>query len=422
MTQGESRKRQAGEVGLTILVVLLLHGLFWAFSDLDWNSPNPYNSYSKQCVAWLQGRLDLGQDYPWLELAVYQGKYYVSFPPFPSYVLLPFAAIWGENTPDGLVALLSVAVGTGYAWAIGTRCSLPVFQRMFLPVFLYGGTGVWQITVDGSVWFLAQNFALTLTLMSFYYGLQGRRGTAVFCLACAVGCRPFQLLYLPLVGYLLWKRLGECPGRQRLRQLLWEKWWVYLPGLLLGISYMALNVLRFGNPFEFGHNYLPEFVHSSEGQFSLSYVGQNVSSLFRLPTWDRETGVVEFPYFNGMHIFLSFPIVLWYLYRLAAVGRGWLSPMAGGRALHLMAGCLLLVHLFCILCHKTMGGYHFGNRYLADLLPCLFLSLAALPQSQLSRKGELFQISEGVFLQGLFLVGLLVNFCGVLVYYGTWEL
>ena len=51
MTQGESRKRQAGEVGLTILVVLLLHGLFWAFSDLDWNSPNPYNSYSKQCVA-----------------------------------------------------------------------------------------------------------------------------------------------------------------------------------------------------------------------------------------------------------------------------------------------------------------------------------------------------------------------------------
>ena len=63
MTQGESRKRQAGEVGLTILVVLLLHGLFWAFSDLDWNSPNPYNSYSKQCVAWLQGRLDLGQDH-----------------------------------------------------------------------------------------------------------------------------------------------------------------------------------------------------------------------------------------------------------------------------------------------------------------------------------------------------------------------
>ena len=46
-----------------------------------------------QAQSWLEGRLDLGKDYPYLELAVFGGKYYVSFPPFPSYIMFPFAAL-----------------------------------------------------------------------------------------------------------------------------------------------------------------------------------------------------------------------------------------------------------------------------------------------------------------------------------------
>ena len=36
---------------------------------------NPYRSYTLQACAWLDGRLDLGTDYPWLELAIYEGKF-----------------------------------------------------------------------------------------------------------------------------------------------------------------------------------------------------------------------------------------------------------------------------------------------------------------------------------------------------------
>lgn len=77
---------------LTFLIVLWVAASFtghWATEE------NPYRSYALQACAWLNGRLDLGKDYPWLELAIYEGKYYVSFPPFPSLVLLPFAAVWG---------------------------------------------------------------------------------------------------------------------------------------------------------------------------------------------------------------------------------------------------------------------------------------------------------------------------------------
>ena len=76
---------------------------------------NPYNSYTLQACAWLEGRLDLGRDYTWLELAIVDGRYYVSFPPFPSYVMLPFAALFGENTPDGLIALSVTLLSVVYA-------------------------------------------------------------------------------------------------------------------------------------------------------------------------------------------------------------------------------------------------------------------------------------------------------------------
>lgn len=35
---------------------------------------NPYRSYTLQACAWLDGRLDLGTDYPWLELAIMKGS------------------------------------------------------------------------------------------------------------------------------------------------------------------------------------------------------------------------------------------------------------------------------------------------------------------------------------------------------------
>ena len=91
-----------------VIVPLALLGTFWVIAAFTgqwpWQS-NPYNSYALQTDSWLKGRLDLGQDYPWLELAIYQGKYFVSFPPFPSYVLIPFVMIFGANTPDHLIAL-----------------------------------------------------------------------------------------------------------------------------------------------------------------------------------------------------------------------------------------------------------------------------------------------------------------------------
>lgn len=66
----------------------------------------PWDSYTLQAQAWLDGRTDLGQDISYLELAIYNGKYYVSFPPFPSAVMLPFVLIFGTDTPNNLIIMI----------------------------------------------------------------------------------------------------------------------------------------------------------------------------------------------------------------------------------------------------------------------------------------------------------------------------
>lgn len=386
------------------LVFALLSGK-WLFQE------NPYNSYLLQVQSWLQGRLDVDQR-PWLELAWYGGKWYVSFPPFPSYLLLPLVAIFGERAPDALLAFLSMLCGTGAAVRLARQRHIRPALSVFLALFLVLGGNLWMVTVDAWVWFFAQNLSFTLTLAAFAAAGEGRRGLACFFLCAAVGCRPFQILWFPAVLWLLTEK--EQEGKGRLRRLV-ERPWVYVPAALLALSFMGLNVARFGNPVEFGHNYLPEFVRSQEGQFSFSYLWGNLAGLLRMPT-RGEDGLWSFYNYNGCNLFLVWPMLLWYL---PEVLRGLAANLRARKFRQMLPGlgCLLLalLHIVLLCLHKTMGGAHFGNRYLSDLMPGVYLGLCAA----LGKRGEDAPIrpwelaGAGV----LFCWGLLLNFSGVLGFY-----
>lgn len=395
-------------------LVLLAHLLFMLLSGKYPLADNPYNSYVRQACAWLQGRLSLPENCPWLELAVlspqpYHLEFYVSFPPLPSYLLLPLAALFGENAPDGLLALLSLLVGLWYAVRLAGHFRLSRFSRVMLPVLLCCGSNLWQVTVDAWVWFLAQNLGFTFTMASFWYACQGKKGKSAFCLAAAVGCRPFQVIYTPLMCLLLAESRAEFSGNRRgkvLKWLFWDKDYRYIPAAVLGGSYMALNWARFGSPWEFGHSYLPEFTRSEWGQFSFAYLGENLPTLFRLPELDGETGRVVFPMYNGSNIFLVNPIlVLWAVVLLVGIFRG-----VRGRKMGIEAAIMGMVacHVVALCCHKTMGGNHFGNRYIVDILPGVYIGVCEVA-------GEERWWRMGVEL-GL-VWGLLLNFWGTLSMY-----
>lgn len=231
---------------LIVLIVLLVMG---AFTGRFLTTDNPYGSYTIQACAWLEGHLDVNPNFTWLELAEYGGKFYVSFPLFPSYVMLPFAAIFGLDTPDHFINLAVTLLGIAYALRIYRRMTGSSRHAARYVLYLYLANGYLFIALQGWVWFLAQAMCFTLSLMAADAAQRGRSGWALAWWACAVGCRPMAALYLPLLVYLLNKSGVRHSWKRQIANL--------LPAALIVASYMVLNYLRFGNPLEFGHTYLP---------------------------------------------------------------------------------------------------------------------------------------------------------------------
>ena len=74
MRESMYKKKENLEYGIiTVLSVGIFLTIAGMLTGKGLQDSTVYNSYALQADSWRQGRLDLGQDYPWLELAIYQG-------------------------------------------------------------------------------------------------------------------------------------------------------------------------------------------------------------------------------------------------------------------------------------------------------------------------------------------------------------
>lgn len=401
-------QRQADLIPVALLTVMLALLTIMMFSGCWPTHHNAYNSYVRQACAWLEGRLDLadGEKLTWLELAIVDGKYYVTFPPFPSYVMLPFAAIWGLDLQDGWIALAITAIGVVYACLLYRRLCRDK-HGLFWVLFLFLGTGYPFIAVNGWVWFIAQNMCFTLSLMAIYHAQRGQGFVSLTCWAAAVGCRPMALLYLPFLLWMLYRQQRRAYPKLPGWRIVLRRWyWVFGP-LVFGGSYMLLNYLRFGNALEFGHNYLPEFLQAENGQFSLSYIKDNMLALLRLPRWNSDEEPLTFFKINGMAFWLTNPLLITAcLAWVHALRRQHLS-----KALTILLPLLSFVYVLIICAHRTLGGWQFGNRYLLDVMPWLFYGLLCWKPK--SERFTAWNIPFAVFAAA-------TNLIGSVILYNNW--
>ncbi len=333
-----------------------------------------YDSYSLMAENWLHGHLDLpdGAERTWLELAIYEGKYYISFPPIPAVLLLPWVLLGG-----GAAAVPShlVVAGYGLLAAAGVYCLFA--RRRFSPLscvfwsaLCVCGSNLYWMTTNGGVWFQAQAANFVLLVWGMYFAFEqgtAQHTLAALLLALAVGCRPFSILYLALFFLvLLWQEGGgetrqfHCPGK--------GFWLPFAVAALVGLGLAWLNWVRFGSILEFGHNWLPEFQQAPEGQFSLTYLWVNLGRLLR-PVLFTKTMDLSFSRFDGFAFFVANPVFLWWGIRLAKRIHKRQFSHWDGLAL---GGFALTVVLLCL--HRTLGGWQFGARYLVDCIPYVLLS------------------------------------------------
>ena len=79
MNNQQKRIQQTMDLLGVLLIILAVHFVVGAFNGKWPWSGNAYNSYLLQAESWLQGRLDLGQNYEYLELEwSYKNKHFKS--------------------------------------------------------------------------------------------------------------------------------------------------------------------------------------------------------------------------------------------------------------------------------------------------------------------------------------------------------
>ncbi|MBR1585380.1 MAG: hypothetical protein IJ662_07575 [Clostridia bacterium] len=362
----------------TPLILLIALAATWAalhaLLGTDFFGPAFYNTYTRQALAWRQGLLHLPEDVPYLELAVYWDEYYVSFPPVPSVVLLPLTFLFGMDTPDHLLVKLYALGACLLMYRALKRAGYSRLSGGLVSFLFCMASSMLPMTLDGAVWYHAQMLAFFLTVAAICLLADDRPTPALLLYALSVGCRPFNALYALPLFFTWWilHRRAQVTLKDTIRPL--------IPGVALGLLVAfelgLYNYVRFGNPLEFGHNYLPEFSFQGGTQFSLSHLGANASTFLLGWPIDIREGEVQFKSFGYSMLMACPPLTLMLI---------WFVKDLITRRLRLEKAVVLItcvIHAFLLLLHRTFGGYQLGARYAVDLIPYAFFYLLLTPEKK----------------------------------------
>jgi hypothetical protein len=345
-----------------------------------------FDQYTQQAESWLRGEISLSGNPHNLEVAEYKGKLYNSFPPTPTFVELLILPIFGHNTPTFLIENLIICFICIVIMRKGVQCGWSPVESLWVAVGVGCGTNLLNSTVSGGVWHQAQilGFVLgTLSLIASMSTNQRLRPWSYFFLSLSVGCRPFYLFMLPLL-FVIDKTRG-ISVRTTIKYFLMYAF----PYLVMLALY---NFVRFDNPLEFGHKYLPLSMSLEHGEFSVYYLPRNLHLVFlNLPEF-KDGRLIFDLWGSAFWINNSILIIFWAYYFASS------QP----RSLKIVVLISMMLIWSGLLVHQSNGWAQFGYRYIIDLIP---LSLFCAFQSHFRPKA---------WFKSIVAASILINM------YGTW--
>ncbi len=313
--------------------------------------------------AFLNGRLHLIEDRPWLELVPRpEGGQYVPLPPVPALTLIPATLLFGEL--DGNVyASIVGAINVFLAYWLLLGWGVAPSPRRWLVIGFALTTHWWVAGMAGP-----HHYAEICAVMFGLAGLNvavrdGPPFAAGLLLGLAAGSRvPVGLAFPAFAALYAWRPADGW----RLRP---AHAWLSAGVGLIAVGLAAYNLARFGSPFDFGYAHIPSGETGlitdepwfSEGLMSLSYIPRHLEVMI-LGGFDV---VAEAPFlrpsWNGMSLLLTAPFLF-----LAVLARGRMVPW-----LWLGAALVILPDLMW----GSWGFAQFGYRRILDVVPLLLLLL-----------------------------------------------
>lgn len=372
---GSSQQRRLGIAAALYALTTVVYLVSAGRERLEGHTP--YNHFALLAEAWLRGRLDLGGPPPAYtgnnDFAVFAGKTFISFPPFPALLIAPLVKLAGSAaaTRDGLLFVALAGIAPAVLFLALERLSASGRSRRAqgenaaLSALFALGSVYWFSAAQGTVWFAAHVVGAALACIYLYCALDAAHPVwAGLALGLGFATRTPLGFAAPLF---LWEavRVSRQEGKRELARRL--ALFAAPAALVLGVL-LWHNHARFGDPLEFGHRYLaivwrPRI--ERWGLFSYHYLPRNLAVvLTSLPY----TGVEGTPLqinAHGLALWVTTPIYAWAIWPRRA------TPIF--LALALTAGAVALPSLL----YQNSGWVQFGYRFSNDFAPFLFAMIAA---------------------------------------------
>jgi hypothetical protein len=365
----------------------------------------PFNHYALMANAWLHGRLDLAGGPPAYaqnnDFAEFDGKTYISFPPFPALLMLPFVKLAGspENFQDGQFVIWLAGLGPALLFLVLEKIRRTGEARrserenVVLALLFAFGTVYFFTAVEGTVWFAALVVGVALQAAYVLFSLGAERPVlAGLALACAYMTRPPMLLAAPLFALEALRACGgaadETPGGTWITRLvsiakrvdkgkLIRTYVAFAAPILVAFAINSgLNHARYRNwsPFDPGHEYLTVAWRARMmkwGVLSYHFLAKNLGVMLTILPWVGPHGATRGPLDppfqineHGLALWFTTPLYFWLLYPRRT------------RPLHWTVLVSALLPMAMDLLYQNSGWRQFGYRFSCDYAVLLFVLLA----------------------------------------------
>jgi hypothetical protein len=403
------RMRRRLSIALTIYTVSV--AVFAILAGDRLFSHTQYNHFAHLADAWLHGRhsiVDGGPSYAGgNDFALFAGKTYVSFPPFPALLMMPLVWLSGspENFRDAQFIVWVAGLGPALLFLALERfrdrgeSARSERENIGLALIFAFGTVYFFTAVQGTVWFAGHVVGVAL-LCGYLWAAQGATHPVLsgILIGCAFLTRP-TMSYVALFFGLelfrahckewpetgrLWSTMRGALSNLNLRPFLKQLLQFSAP-IIVALTIATLyNFSRFrtANPAAFGHEYLTVQWHeriAKWGLFGLHYLPKNLGCFLTLLPWPhphlfltlRESlagKVDDAPFFrineHGLALWFTTPVYLWLLWpkRTSFVH----TALLGAALLPLCQNLL----------YQNSGWQQFGYRFSNDYAPLLFAMMA----------------------------------------------
>jgi hypothetical protein len=414
-TRPESRSRR---LLLAVLAYLVCTSAYASVAGPDrLLQHTQYNHYALLADAWLHGRQSLASGPPSYamnnDFVDFQGKTYISFPPLPAMLMVPFVKLSGsaENFRDGQFIVWLAGLAPAVLFLVleklrrARRTPRTERENFVLSLLFAFGTVYFFTAVEGTVWFAAMVVAAAASALYVLFALDAERPVlAGAMIACLYLSRP-PGVFMALLFALEAIRVSRSPAGKVDFLALGRRCVLFSLPILAALAFVAwTNWTRYGRatPVYFDHEFLSVAWRARMGRWGMvnyHFLAKNLGvALTSLPWPAPPDGGAAFgaPFKvneHGLALWFTTPLYFWLLWPKrfdGEPGRKWLYVVAALSAALPAAMDLL---------YQNSGWRQFGYRFSNDyaILLVVMLAVGARPMRWLFASAAAWGVAWNLF-------------------------